>query len=121
MEKFGKFLLEVGCADAISPSLAQTEWLRVRRPLCWCASTNIISSTAVPLWESVAVKTPRTLRMRGVLVLLPGPQRDKNFCAGLSFFDFTMLSPTTVTDAPVSSLKLAVAHCSIGSGATATM
>ena len=60
------------------------------------------------------MKTPRMLR--GVL---PGPQRD--FFAGLSFFDFTMLSPTTVTDAPVSSLKLAVAHCSIGSGATATM
>ena len=49
---------------------------------------------AVPLWEGVAVKTPRTFR--GVL---PGPQRD--FFAGLSFFNFAMLSPNTVTEAPM--------------------
>jgi len=34
------------CYHCISPSLAQTEWLR--RPLCWCTSTNTVSSTAVP-------------------------------------------------------------------------
>ena len=48
----------------------------------------------------MAVKVQRTVR--GVL---PGPVRD--FFKWLSFFDFAMLSLTTVTDAPVSSLKVA--------------
>lgn len=98
-KNLGEFLLEVGCADAINAryqsSLVQTK--RLSRPLCWRASTDIISPIAVPLWESVTVRTPGTLM--GVSI---GPRRD--FFAGLSFFDFAMLS---LTDAPVSSLKLA--------------
>jgi len=101
-KNLGEFLLEVGCADAINAryqsSLVQTK--RLSRPLCWRASTDIISPIAVPLWESVTVRTPGTLM--GVSI---GPRRD--FFAGLSFFAFAMLSATTVTEAPVSSSKLA--------------